>query len=38
LRSDIKARGTGLRAREGLVVDDEDGVAHTLFLALSFSF
>lgn len=37
-RSDIKARGTGLRAREGLVVDDEDGVAHTLFLALSFSF
>ena len=37
-RTDIKARGTGLRARDGLVVDDEDGVAHTLFLALSFSF
>ncbi|MFZ8200861.1 porin [Alteromonas portus] len=37
-RTDVKARGTGLRARDGLVVDDEDGVAHTLFLALSFSF
>lgn len=37
-RTDIKARGTGLRARDGLVVDDEEGVAHTLFLALSFSF
>ena len=37
-RTDIKARGTGLRARDGLVVDDEDGVAHTLLLALSFSF
>ena len=37
-RTDVKARGTGLRARDGLVVDDEGGVAHTLFLALSFSF
>ncbi|APD85762.1 hypothetical protein BM527_06500 [Alteromonas sp. Mex14] len=37
-RSDIEARGTGLRARNGLVVDDEAGVAHTLFFALSFSF
>ena len=37
-RTDVKARGTGLRARDGLIVDDEDGVAHTLFLALSFSF
>ncbi|MDY6882754.1 MAG: hypothetical protein SWL02_03150, partial [Pseudomonadota bacterium] len=37
-RTDIDARGTGLRARNGLVVDDEEGVAHTLFLALSFSF
>ena len=38
-RTDIEARGSGLRAREGLVVDDEDDtVAHTLFLALSFSF
>ena len=37
-RTDIDARGTGLRARNGLVVDDEEGIAHTLFLALSFSF
>ncbi|MDO6694971.1 hypothetical protein Q4574_16860 [Aliiglaciecola sp. 3_MG-2023] len=38
-RTDIEARGSGLRARDGLVVDDEeDDVAHTLFLALSFSF
>ena len=37
-RTDVEARGTGLRARDGLVVDDEDGVVHTLFLALSFSF
>lgn len=37
-RTDVKARGTGLRARDGLIVDDEDGVAHTFFLALSFSF
>lgn len=37
-RTDVKARGTGLRARDGLVVDDEAGVAHTLFFALSFSF
>ena len=37
-RSDIEARGTGLRARNGLVVDDEASVAHTLFFALSFSF
>lgn len=37
-RTNVKARGTGLRARDGLVVDDEGGIAHTLFLALSFSF
>lgn len=37
-RTDIEARGSGLRARDGLVVNSEDGVAHTLFLALSFSF
>lgn len=38
-RTDIESRGSGLRAREGLVVDDEDdNVAHTLFLALSYSF
>jgi len=37
-RTDVEARGTGLRARDGLVVDDEDGVVHTLFVALSFSF
>ena len=38
-RTDIEARGSGLRAREGLVVDDdEDNIAHTLFLALNFSF
>ena len=37
-RTDIEARGGGLRARDGLVVDSEDGVAHTLLLALSFSF
>jgi hypothetical protein len=37
-RTDIEARGGGLRARDGLVVNSEDGVAHTLLLALSFSF
>jgi len=38
-RTDIVARGSGLRAREGLVVEDtKDNVAHTLFLALNFSF
>lgn len=37
-RTDIEARGGGLRARNGLVVDGEADVAHTLFLALSFSF
>lgn len=37
-RTDIEARGSGLRARDGFVVNSEDGVAHTLFLALSFSF
>jgi hypothetical protein len=37
-RTDFEARGTGLRAREGLVVNDEEGVASTLFFALSFSF
>ena len=38
-RTDINARGSGLRAREGLVVNDEDdNVAHTLFFALSYSF
>lgn len=37
-RTNVQARGTGLRARDGLVVDDDGGVAHTVFLALSFSF
>ncbi|MDO6567734.1 hypothetical protein Q4561_11750 [Alteromonas sp. 1_MG-2023] len=37
-RTDIEARGSGLRARDGLVVNSEESVAHTLFLALSFSF
>ena len=37
-RTDIKERGAGLRTREGFVVESEDFVAHTLFLALSFSF
>ncbi|WP_269521089.1 hypothetical protein [Alteromonas sp. BMJM2] len=37
-RTDIEARGSGLRARDGLVVNSDDGVAHTLLLALSFSF
>lgn len=37
-RTDIKERGAGLRARIGPVLESEDFVAHTLFLALSFSF
>ncbi|WP_394220924.1 porin [Alteromonas gracilis] len=37
-RTDIEARGSGLRARDGLVVNGEEGVVHTLLLALNFSF
>ena len=37
-RTDIEARGGGLRARDGLIATSEDGTAHTLFFALSFSF
>lgn len=37
-RTHITARGGGLRAREGYVIDGGEGVAHTLFFALSFSF
>ena len=37
-RTDIDERGGGLRARDDLVINGEESVAHTLFLGLSFSF
>jgi len=37
-RTDIEAKGGGLRARNGLVINGDDDVVHTLFFALNFSF
>jgi len=37
-RTDIDERGAGLRARDDFVINEGEGVAHTLFLGLSFSF
>ena len=37
-RTDIDERGSGLRARDDLVINSDKSVAHTLLLGLSFSF